>query len=845
MKGNNWLTYCLMFWIVISFGQTKSLPLADYLISIQEQFDVKFSYAVDDVANINIPQPERELNLQQTLQHLNANTLLNFKTIDSRYITVSVLEKTISICGTLVSEETNEALIGASVIIDNTYQGTSTNYNGEFNLTEIPLKATLSISYLGYQTLKISAKTLFNNQQSCPTITLTEDNQMLTEVLITKYLTTGLQKFIDGSIVLNTEEFGNLPGLIEPDILQSIQALPGVESVNESIANINVRGGTNDQNLILWDGIKMYHSGHFFGLISAYNPNLTNKVIVTKNGTSSQYSDGVSSTISMYTKDKIEDTFSGGAGVNLISADAFLEIPVSKKLALHISGRRSITDVISTPTYDNYFERSFQDSDININSNIENSTTSSDFVFYDFTAKLLFDLNKKHRFRANIIGINNNLDYAETITDSDNTTTSKTSNLAQDNLGYGGHWKAQWTKNFSTDVSGNYSRYTVDASDLRVQTEQRLTQANEVLETSIQVKTNYSFTQFLNFLNGYQFNEIGILNETTVTAPSYSRTKKDVLLNHALFTQIEYHKDNTFLRIGLRGNYFQKFDKLLIEPRITARQKLSNQWALKLEGEFKNQSATQIVDFQDDFLGVENRRWILADNNTIPISTSKQASFGVDYSKHNLNIDINGFYKTVDGITASNQGFYNNFQYLSATGSYTAKGIEFLANKITDKFSTWLSYTYSINNYTFESFTPSVFPNNVDIRHSISLAINYSIIKNLELSLGGIWHSGQPYTKPLEANPTIEINNNYYVNYDQPNIQNVDDFLRLDASLGYTYDFNNTTNISLKAGVRNLSNEDNVINRYYQVDPEDSNNTIEVNNLSLGLTPNVSLRVNF
>lgn len=834
-----------MFWIVISFGQTKSLPLADYLISIQEQFDVKFSYAVDDVANINIPQPERELNLQQTLQHLNANTLLNFKTLDSRYITVSVLEKTISVCGTLVSEETNEALIGASVIIDNTYQGTSTNYNGEFNLTEIPLKATLSISYLGYQTLKISAKTLFNNQQSCPTITLTEDNQMLTEVLITKYLTTGLQKFIDGSIVLNTEEFGNLPGLIEPDILQSIQALPGVESVNESIANINVRGGTNDQNLILWDGIKMYHSGHFFGLISAYNPNLTNKVIVTKNGTSSQYSDGVSSTISMYTKDKIEDTFSGGAGVNLISADAFLEIPVSKKLALHVSGRRSITDVISTPTYDNYFERSFQDSDININSNIENSTTSSDFVFYDFTAKLLFDLNKKHRFRANIIGINNNLDYAETITDSDNTTTSKTSNLAQDNLGYGGHWKAQWTKNFSTDVSSNYSRYTVDASDLRVQTEQRLTQANEVLETSIQVKTNYSFTPFLNFLNGYQFNEIGILNETTVTAPSYSRTKKDVLLNHALFTQIEYHKDNTFLRIGLRGNYFQKFDKLLIEPRITARQKLSNQWALKLEGEFKNQSATQIVDFQDDFLGVENRRWILADNNTIPISTSKQASFGIDYSKHNLNIDVNGFYKTVDGITASNQGFYNNFQYLSATGSYTAKGIEFLANKTTDKFSTWLSYTYSINNYTFESFTPSVFPNNVDIRHSVSLAINYSIIKNLELSLGGIWHSGQPYTKPLEANPTIEINNNYYVNYDQPNIQNVDDFLRLDASLGYTYDFNNTTNISLKAGVRNLSNEDNVINRYYQVNPEDSNNTIEVNNLSLGLTPNVSLRVNF
>ncbi|MBE7326221.1 Plug domain-containing protein, partial [Nocardioides sp. Y6] len=78
---------------------------------------------------------------------------------------------------------------------------------------------------------------------------------------------------------------------------------------NESIANINVRGGTNDQNLILWDGIKMYHSGHFFGLISAYNPNLTEKVYVTKNGTSSQYSDGVSSTIDMRTKNELNRKF--------------------------------------------------------------------------------------------------------------------------------------------------------------------------------------------------------------------------------------------------------------------------------------------------------------------------------------------------------------------------------------------------------------------------------------------------------------------------------------------------------------------------------------------------------
>jgi hypothetical protein len=93
---------------------------------------------------------------------------------------------------------------------------------------------------------------------------LKPSNEILSPVLITKYLTTGLQKYIDGSTVLNTKKFGILPGLIEPDILQSIQVLPGIESTNESIANINVRGGTNDQNLMLWDNIKMYHSGHFW-----------------------------------------------------------------------------------------------------------------------------------------------------------------------------------------------------------------------------------------------------------------------------------------------------------------------------------------------------------------------------------------------------------------------------------------------------------------------------------------------------------------------------------------------------------------------------------------------------
>tara|TARA_R110002049_G_scaffold41385_3_gene124676 strand:- start:19266 stop:21812 length:2547 start_codon:yes stop_codon:yes gene_type:complete len=840
------ILFLLYTYFSFGFQSQDKRPLLDVIRKLEVKFDVKFSYSMNDVDDIFVDDFDETKTLKSIIENLNNTTILNFKLLDDRYITVSTIDKTISVCGILIAEKDNQPLFGASVLIANTTKGVITDTNGKFQMTDVPLNEKVIISFLGFETLIFNAKDLWFKNNSCKTIVLQERNEELNQVLISKFLTTGLQKRIDGSTVLNTEKFGILPGLTEPDILQSIQALPGVESVNESIANINVRGGTNDQNLILWDGIKMYHFGHFFGLISAYNPYLTDKVLVTKNGTSSEFSDGVSSTISMFTKDKLNPNLSGGFGANLIHADAFLQIPLSKKWALHVSGRRSFTDVVSSPTYDNYFERSFQDSELTTNSdNISEGNRMSDFFFYDYTAKLIFNLNENHKFRANVIGINNNLDYTESYQDDNGEMDSKTSNLKQENLGFGMSWNAIWSDRFSTHFTSFYSQYNIDATDFRIETDQRLTQTNDVLETGLKFKTNYKINENLNFLNGYQFSEIGILNETTVSAPSYDKTKKDVLLNHALFSEIEYKKNNTYLRLGVRGNYFQKFNKFLIEPRLNFRQKLSNQFAVKLQGEFKNQSANQKIDFQDDFLGVENRRWVLANEDDIPISESKQISLGFEINQNNWLLDVEAFYKQVDGITASNQGFYNTFQFLNAIGSYNAKGVEFLLNRTANKYSTWLSYTYSTNDYGFESFTPSIFPNNVDIRHSVSLAFNYDILENLKVSVGGIWRSGQPYTKPVEGNETVQNGNNTSVNYDAPNSENLDDFMRLDASISYSFNLSKGIQSVFRVGVLNILDRENSINRYYEVNPKDSNSTIQIDNKSLGLTPNLSFRMKF
>ena len=103
-------------------------------------------------------------------------------------------------------------------------------------------------------------------------------------VVISSYLTKGIEKNSDGSYKLLPSKLGILPGLTEPDVLESIQLLPGVLSPNETATGFFVRGGASDQNRVIWDGINIYHKGHLFGMISPLNPNFTSNIkFINKN----------------------------------------------------------------------------------------------------------------------------------------------------------------------------------------------------------------------------------------------------------------------------------------------------------------------------------------------------------------------------------------------------------------------------------------------------------------------------------------------------------------------------------------------------------------------------------
>ena len=337
-------------------------------------------------------------------------------------------------------------------------------------------------------------------QSGCPKILLAPYYEQLDEVFVYKYLTSGIIKEKDASITLNTAEFGILPGLIEPDILQTVQALPGIKSIDETVSDINVRGGTNDQNLILWNGIKMYQSGHFFGLISAFNPYQTDKVTIYKNGTPANFGDGVSSVIQMETGNSVPETFNGGGGFNLISGDIYAEAPITNNLGIQFSARRSATDFLRTPTYKQFINRAFQDSEITLqnNSTVDDEfIRDEDFFFYDFSGKILYDLNEYHKIRLSAIHIKNNLKFDETNVTADETNISL---LRQDNISVGGQLQSDWTDRFSTHLNIYYSKYNLDAQNIYDNQIQQLFQNNQVIENALKLNTTFILNDVFNYV---------------------------------------------------------------------------------------------------------------------------------------------------------------------------------------------------------------------------------------------------------------------------------------------------------------------------------------------------------
>ncbi|MEX0359804.1 MAG: carboxypeptidase-like regulatory domain-containing protein, partial [Allomuricauda sp.] len=171
--------------------------------------------------------------LQDILDFIGSELQIKSQKLNDRYYTLTK-NTLVRVCGQVLDNFAENNVPGATVEVFGTEIAQATNPNGSFLLTDIPRNATLKIRYLGFNTKYVTVEELMK-KGGCPKILLAQHYEQLQEVVVYQFLTTGIIKETDASITLNTADFGILPGLIEPDILQTVQALPGIKSIDETV----------------------------------------------------------------------------------------------------------------------------------------------------------------------------------------------------------------------------------------------------------------------------------------------------------------------------------------------------------------------------------------------------------------------------------------------------------------------------------------------------------------------------------------------------------------------------------------------------------------------------------
>ena len=831
--------FILLFSLVPIMAQEERivLPLKNILTIMGRQHNVKFSYLEDEIVVFAVVEPDKNWSLEQKIDYLNKKTLLQFKQISTKYYTIfndKSLDK--PLCGFLIDADTGKGIENAVLKIEKKAISVFSNESGYFELPKVSADM-IQVQHQSYKSLSINPADLY--VADCPKFRLLPISQSLDEVVAQRYLATGMSKNNDGSIVVKPKKFGLLPGLTEPDVLQTMQQIPGIISMDETISNISVRGGTHDQNLFLWNGIRMFQTGHFFGLISAFNSSLAQTISITKNGSSAFFGESVSSLVAISSFTKTVEKTSASISSNMISSEFYTKLKVSEKANLTFSGRRSLTDLLPSPTYKNYSNRVFQNTLItNLSNNeIVDYRSDVDFYFYDITAQFQQKIGSKHELKLDFIAIQNSLQFNQSFED-----LNKRSNLKQENFGSSIQWESIWNQHHLTEFEAYISNYSLNSANETLENNQVLNQKNKVLDIGFRIKNANVISKTITLNTGYQLNEIGVTNFDKINTPLFSRTITNVLITHVGIIEGAFESENkeTSLKTGIRANYFDKFNMIILEPRLQYNQTLNSNLRLEILGEQKNQTLSQIIDLQGDFLGIEKRRWTVADNDSIPIQKSMQLSMGFTFSKNKWLLTWDNFYKKVNGITSSSQDFLNQFELVKSTGNYIVFGSEFLIQKSFGRFYTWLSYSFNDNKYKFTSLNSSLFPNNFEVTHAISWAGIYEWRK-LKVALGSKWHTGRPITTPISFTVT-EINPN--IVYNSPNNSRLQDYFQVNFSASKEWTLSSKTHLQTAVSLLNLLNTKNSLNRSYRAN--NNNFTVEsVDTFSLEMTPNISVKVLF
>ena len=158
--------------------------------------------------------------------------------------------------------------------------------------------------------------------------------------VISRYASSTLSNQGRGRTTWQMDMMNELPKILgNADPMHYAQMLPGVQTCNEYDSGIHIYGCDQSHNLIGLNGVPIYNSGHLLGLFSIFNASHFNHLSIQKLPGDALFPNRLGGTVSMETSQEVADSLEAEGSVGLISSQATLRLPLSKRSMLTLSGR--------------------------------------------------------------------------------------------------------------------------------------------------------------------------------------------------------------------------------------------------------------------------------------------------------------------------------------------------------------------------------------------------------------------------------------------------------------------------------------------------------------------------
>jgi ferric enterobactin receptor len=784
------------------------------------------------------------------------------------FIHCLVFAQTKTISGQVIDGNSKERLPYANVMIKGRKIGTQTNLEGFFLLRNVPdTLCSLQVTYMGYfpieipidQQTKITGMLVKMRQTSINvegvTVTAAQSNLIKTEA--TPSLTT-----------LSPTQISTLPSVGQVDIFRSIQLLPGIAATNDGSSGLYVRGGTPDQNLILFDGMTVYHVDHFFGFFSAFNPDAIKDVQVYKGAFPAKYGGRLSSVIDMVGKTGNPEEIHGVAGLSLLSGNATLEGPLLGGSFL-VSVRRSYNDIIASGTYNTIYKL-LTGSDAPKASNepqmggrFGNSVSQQETptsAFLDLNAKYSYTIASKYILSASYYKSTDDYDLSRQSSTQNVPgfgtgiqTPSRSNNTQQGNSGASVKLFAQWDDDFFSNIilayNGYTSKYTSSMGSQGSNATQFSTdEDNHIDDMNFSADNVWRLTSAHELGFGFQVSQTKVKYSLSGLNSS-SDTQNIIGLNQQGWLGAAYIQDKWILSErftmtgGLRCNYFSQTNSWYVEPRLSSSYELTENISLKAAFGIHHQFVNRILN--ENVTEASRDFWILADNSLAP-SKAIHTVAGVAWENEAFVFNIEGFYKDMSNLVEFTQRFRREaldlYTFLSGDGR--VKGVECLLQKKSGFWNGWISYTLSKAEKRYTELNDGqYFPAENDQTHELKIVGNVDLGSDWNVSATFIYATGKPYTAPISQYSLVLLNStiNNYTHISGKNSYRLPDYHRLDLSVSKKFRLESS---SLNVGVSlfNVYNHTNI--SYYEYDLN-SQPIIITKVTGLGFLPSVFIQYEF